>query len=143
MSWCEHCEAEHDGESCPVCGGPMLLEIDPEHMPEARADWSFSVHHPDDPEWPCAPGGEPEGAVYLIGCTDFPSYEEVLVARLRAAGIPVVEQYPKAGGLGKIYNGFSGYGVDLYVPKSRLAEARGLLKPVEETGSRPDEEEGI
>ena len=44
-----------------------------------------------------------------------------------AAGIPVLTRYPEGGGLGKVYLGFSGYGVDLYVPKSRESEARALL----------------
>lgn len=69
MGYCERCERECDGLTCPVCGGALL----------------------------------------------------------QAVGIPVLTRYPEGGGLGKVYLGFSGYGVDLYVPKSRESEARALL----------------
>lgn len=51
--------------------------------------------------------------------------QTVVQARFQAAGIPVLTRYPEGGGLGKVYLGFSGYGVDLYVPKSRESEAPG------------------
>ena len=73
------------------------------------------------------PDGEPEEAVRLSNLADFPSVQTVVQARFQAAGIPVLTRYPEGGGLGKVYLGFSGYGVDLYVPKSRESEARALL----------------
>ena len=50
------------------------------------------------------------------------------------AGIPCFKYYAKEGGAGKLINGFSGYGADLYVPESRLQEARDILNapPMEE-----------
>ena len=36
MGYCERCERECDGLTCPVCGGALLQEVDPEAMsPEA------------------------------------------------------------------------------------------------------------
>ena len=102
MGYCERCERECDGLTCPVCGGALLQEVDPEAMPPEEGGWSFSIHHPDE-------------------------VQTVVQARFQAAGIPVLTRYPEGGGLGKVYLGFSGYGVDLYVPKSRESEARALL----------------
>ena len=85
------------------------------------------LHHPDEVPWPLGPDGEPEEAVRLSNLADFPSVQTVVQARFQAAGIPVLTRYPEGGGLGKVYLGFSGYGVDLYVPKSRESEARALL----------------
>ena len=55
-----------------------------------------------------------------------------------SCGIPCFKYYAKEGGAGKVINGFSGYGADLYVPASRLEEARELLsaEPI-----FPDEDE--
>ena len=119
MGYCERCERECDGLTCPVCGGALLQEVDPEAMPPEEGGWSFSIHHPDEVPWPLGPDGEPEEAVRLSNLADFPSVQTVVQARFQAAGIPVLTRYPEGGGLGKVYLGFSGYGVDLYVPKSR------------------------
>ncbi len=127
MGYCERCERECDALTCPVCGGALLQEVDPEAMPPEEGGWSFSIHHPDEVPWPLGPDGEPEEAVRLSNLADFPSVQTVVQARFQAAGIPVLTRYPEGGGLGKVYLGFSGYGVDLYVPKSRESEARALL----------------
>ena len=34
MGYCERCERECDGLTCPVCGGALLQEVDPEAMPQ-------------------------------------------------------------------------------------------------------------
>ena len=127
MGYCERCERECDGLTCPVCGGALLQEVDPEAMSPEEGGWSFSIHHPDEVPWPLGPDGEPEEAIRLSNLADFPSVQTVVQARFQAAGIPVLTRYPEGGGLGKVYLGFSGYGVDLYVPKSRESEARALL----------------
>ena len=52
----------------------------------------------------------------------------------RPTASPCFKYYDKEGGAGKVINGFSGYGVSLYVPASQLDEAKDLLasRPVEE-----------
>ena len=52
--------------------------------------------------------------------------------------IPVLRRYEKDGTLGKVVLGFSGYGVQLYVPASRLEEARELMKPVDEAAEKEE-----
>ena len=53
---------------------------------------------------------------------------------LAGFGIPAF----KSGTLGKVIFGFAGRGVDLYVPQSRLEEAKALLDHPAQSG---DEEE--
>lgn len=123
MAYCEHCEQEHEGVLCPVCGGEMLQEIDPEQMmPPEGAEM--------DPleQWPTGPDGMPERAVSLENVADFASYGGMAAARLMACGIPVLTGYAQADSLARLYGGFALGGVGLYVPESRLEEARSLLE---------------
>ena len=46
---------------------------------------------------------------------------------LTAYGIPCFKYYDKEGGAGKVINGFSGFGVGLYVPASMAEDAQNLL----------------
>lgn len=128
MSYCEHCEKEYDGLVCPVCGAELLQEVDPESMPREEGRWTFGFPKQDEAPWPHGSDGQPEEVAFLINLSDYAAVEKVVLARLQAAGIPVLTRYPGAGGLGKIYLGFSGYGISLYVPVSREAEARSLLR---------------
>lgn len=130
MSWCEKCEAEREGTVCPVCGGPLLQEITPEELEKAHPEWGGAEGSLLD-RWPKGPDGEPEEPAVLTRTADFESYRGILESKLAAAGIPVAYRYPEGGGMGKVVLGFSGYGVYLYVPKSRLEEAKTLLGPVE------------
>lgn len=132
MSYCEHCEGEYPGLTCPVCGSKMLQEVDPETMPAEPGGWTFGVHSADELSWPQRPDGEPEEPVALTVCPDFLSYGAVTISRLKAEGIPVMTRYPKAGGLGKLYTGISGAGVELLVPLSMLHRAKGFLLPPED-----------
>ena len=49
-----------------------------------------------------------------------------------------MRRYDKDGTLGKVLLGFSGYGVKLYVPTSRLEEARELMKPIDEAAEKEE-----
>ncbi|MBU5627764.1 hypothetical protein KQI82_12675 [Oscillibacter sp. MSJ-2] len=85
--------------------------------------------------WPKEEGGAPEKAVFLVDLPDSGAIADMTVAQLEAYGIPVMKRYEKEGGLGRVILGFSGYGASLYVPASRLEEAKGLLEaaaPAEE-----------
>lgn len=87
--------------------------------------------------WPKDEAGTPEQAVFLIDLPDSGVVADMTVTQLEAYGIPVMKRYEKDGTLGRVVLGFSGYGVSLYVPASRLEEAKGLL----ETAQEPSEEE--
>ena len=45
------------------------------------------------------------------------------ISLLTAYGIPCFKYYDKEGGAGKVINGFSGFGVGLYVPASHGARS--------------------
>lgn len=130
MAWCEHCEAERQGTVCPVCGRELLQEIAPEDLEQVHPEWGRAEGSLLD-RWPKGSDGQPEQPAVLTRAADFEAYRGVIESRLSAAGIPVVYRYPEGGGMGKIVLGFSGYGVYLYVPQSRLDEAKQLLEPVE------------
>ena len=91
------------------------------------SNWSFTGR-PDVPAWPKDETGREEQAVLLTQTFDAPADADTVISLLSAYGIPCFKYYDKEGGAGKVINGFSGYGADLYVPASRLEEARALLQ---------------
>ena len=96
-------------------------------------NWSFTGR-PDAPAWPRDASGQDEKAVLLASTFDSPADADTVISLLSAYGVPCFKYYDREGGAGKVINGFSGYGVSLYVPASRLEEARELLAatPVED-----------
>ena len=78
--------------------------------------------------WPKGPDGEPEEPAFLVSCSPLDMAADLTRSMLEAYGIPSVERYPGDGAFGKVVIGMSGNGVDIYVPKSALADARELLK---------------
>lgn len=134
MSYCEHCEKEFPGLTCPVCGAAMLQELNPEDMTPESGEWRLNDRAADHPAWPLRPDGAPEKALPLIVCPDLLSHGAIAVTRLEAGGIPVLTRYPRAGVLGKLYTGVSGTGVELLVPESLLERARACLTPFLEEG---------
>ena len=97
------------------------------------SNWSFTGQ-PDVPAWPKDETGREVQAVLLTHTFDAPADTDTAISMLSAYGIPCFKYYDKEGGAGKVINGFSGYGVSLYVPASQLDEAKDLLasRPVEE-----------
>lgn len=97
------------------------------------SNWSFTGR-PDVPAWPKDETGREEQAILLTQTFDAPADADTVISLLSAYGIPCFKYYDKEGGAGKVISGFSGYGVSLYVPASRLDEAKDLLasRPVEE-----------
>lgn len=81
--------------------------------------------------WPKTEGGRPESPAFLANLQDMGGIADMAVALLESFGIPVLKKYREGGGAGRIVLGFSGYGADLYVPVSRLEEAKALLEPPE------------
>ena len=85
-------------------------------------------------EWPQGPGGRPEPEALLETAPDLESYAGLLLSRLEAAGIPARTNLSQRGGVGRLFGGFSLSGVEIYVPVSRLEEAKALLGPAEDAG---------
>lgn len=79
--------------------------------------------------WPQRADGQPESPAFLANLQDVGGIADMSVALLESFGIPVLKKYREGGGAGRIVLGFSGYGADLYVPASRLEEAKALLEP--------------
>jgi hypothetical protein len=46
---------------------------------------------------------------------------------LEAFGIPTISAYPNDGEFGKLILGFSGTGMDIYVPETMLDDARNII----------------
>lgn len=96
-------------------------------------NWNFTGR-PDVPAWPKDESGRDEKAVLLKQTFDSAADADTVISLLSAYGVPCFKYYDREGGAGKVINGFSGFGVSLYVPASRLEEAQELLtaQPVEE-----------
>ena len=96
-------------------------------------NWSFTGR-PDVPAWPKDESGRDEKAVLLKQTFDSAADADMVISLLSAYGVPCFKYYDREGGAGKVINGFSGFGVSLYVPASRLEEAQELLtaQPVED-----------
>ena len=84
-------------------GVDKLEPVKTEHQKKKDEEWAFLVTVEDDREI------------------------DVIESLLRSYGIPLLRKYKWAGGFLKIVMGLSSYGVDLYVPKSRLETAREIL----------------
>ena len=102
-----------------------------------NSGWSFGGAA-DAPVWPTNEAGEREQAVLLEQVFDSAADADMKMSMLHAYGIPCFKYYSKEGGAGKVINGYSGYGADLYVSAPRLMEARVLpsAEPI-----LPDEDE--
>ena len=123
----------------------MLLQADLPRLSDRRRrkisqigghpmeNWSFTGR-PDVPAWPKDEAGHDERAVLLKQTFDSAADADTVISLLSAYGVPCFKYYDREGGAGKVINGFSGFGVSLYVPASRLEEAQELLtsRPVEE-----------
>ena len=96
-------------------------------------NWSFTGT-PDVPAWPKDAAGQDEKAVLLKQTFHSAADADTVISLLSAYGVPCFKYYDREGGAGKVISGFSGFGVSLYVPASRLEEAQELLtaQPVED-----------
>lgn len=79
--------------------------------------------------WPKDDSGQPEEPMFLCRCKELYLEADMRIGMLEAYGIPCLRMYPgDASVFGKVVLGMSGLGVDLYVPASRLDEARALCE---------------
>lgn len=100
-----------------------------------KDDWGRAGAGLVSDRWPKDGEGRAEEAAFLCsrGNTDFS--DELTVNLLEAYGIPCLRSYPGDGGFGRVIMGASGTGVDIFVPKSMLEEAKMLIE-----GENCDEE---
>lgn len=94
-------------------------------------EWSFKYTSGVVGHWPSTPSGEPEPPVFLERI--FGNETELALHRnmLWAYGIPSVGRYPMDGTLGKVILGQSGFGMDIFVPKSQLEDAENIISTTE------------
>ena len=92
-----------------------------------KSFWRFSRRGEAELPWPTNEKGEKEQAALLTNGFDNLSDVDMTVSLLTAYGIPCFKHYDKEGTAGKVINGFSGFGADVYVPASRVEEAMALL----------------
>ncbi|MDR0917505.1 MAG: DUF2007 domain-containing protein [Oscillospiraceae bacterium] len=71
--------------------------------------------------------GQPDRAVFLTHVGGGGMEAEITVSRLRSFGIPAILKTPGEGLAGKVILGRSGFGDDVYVPESQLADALALI----------------
>ena len=57
---------------------------------------------------------------------------EIIIAKLKSYGIPVLKKSKGTGEIMEIYTGVNMYGVDIYVPSDMIELAEELLKPEDE-----------
>ena len=86
-------------------------------------------------EWPKDEFGFGEEPVYLCSRSNTDLSDELTVNMLGAYGIPCLRTYPGNGSFGRVVMGTSGTGVDIFVPKSMLEDAKMLTE-----GETADEE---
>lgn len=85
--------------------------------------------------WPKDAEGRAEESAFLCSCSNTDLDDTLLVSMLESFGIPCVRDYPGYGSFGRVIMGTSATGVDIFVPKSMLEEAKLLIK-----GEPSDEE---
>ena len=100
-------------------------------MSDKAMDFWATADHDLMERWPKNADGTPEQAMKLALQSELGSMADITLSMLEGFGIPAF----KNGSLGKVLCGFAGQGVELYVPASRLEEARELL-------NHPDTEDG-
>jgi len=130
MPWCHNCESEYrdDIKVCPECGGELFDGMPPSMMKPAKAGWHLSFKKNDNsPEWPLDANGDRIKAALLTNIGGTQVDYEMALSVLRGFNIPYACDFPGAGPFVKILMGFSGAGMDIYVPETMLEDARNVL----------------
>lgn len=78
--------------------------------------------------WPRGADGQTEEPAFLVHCSPLDMEADMIESMLASYGIPSVRCLPGDGAFGKLILGMSGNGVDLYVPKTMLEDAKTLLE---------------
>jgi hypothetical protein len=130
MLWSHNCNSEHndDIKTCPECGGELSEEMPPTPIEPAKASWRFTFRKSkDSPEWPIDSSGNKVKPAFLANISGTQLDYEMALSLLRAYNIPYTCDFPGAGPLVRILVGFSGAGMDIYVPETMLDDAREIL----------------
>jgi len=93
----------------------------------ASKDWNFGKQKDTSPPWPNTAEGQPVPPVFLTHLRAADLEGEIVINLLTSADIPVVMQYPNDGTFGRVVLGFSGTGIDLYVPETLLEDAKAMM----------------
>ena len=92
-------------------------------MEQAKDFWALADDDLLD-RWPKDASGRPERAEKLTLQWELDGIADITISMLESYGIPAF----KVGTQGKVIFGFAGLGVEIYVPASRLEEAKSLLE---------------
>lgn len=106
---------------------------------ELKAEWGRSLPGDLLKRWPRDADGELVPPALLTKCTGVDMDDVLLVNMLEAYGIPCLKNYPRDGQFGKIMLGMSGYGVEILVPETLLADAQALQEGCAEALTEGDD----
>ena len=95
---------------------------------EQRRSWGEFMDGKLLDQWPRTADDETEEPAYLCSRPSADLSDQLLMNMLQAYGIPCLSMERGNGNLGRIYLGISGYGTDIYVPKSLLDDAKQLCE---------------
>ena len=99
----------------------------------AMMDW-LQNKKTEGPPWPVTDDDKPVPPAYLTHLSATDMEGQIVISMLESAGVPVVTQYPNNGSFGRVILGFSGTGIDLYVPEPMLEDAKALVEHQFEEG---------
>ena len=99
---------------------------------QKKLAWGHYMHGEILESWPKDEHGAAEQPAFLCTRSSTDLSDQLTMNLLRAYGIPCLCMERGEGSLGKVILGISGYGVDLYVPGSLLADAKALLESKEQ-----------
>jgi len=106
MPWCPGCRTEYmEGfKTCSDCGAGLVDELEPpEEVPVIYDSEAFLMSTADSVE------------------------AGVIESLLKSYNIPVLMKHKETGAYLNIYMGMSSFGVELYVPESKLEEAKEII----------------
>ena len=90
---------------------------------------NYSLGEPTKgPAWPNDDKGKPIPAHFIGHMREVDMEGQIVINLLHSADIPVKLKYPNDGSFGRVILGFSGTGVEIYVPETMKEEAHGLLE---------------
>lgn len=108
MPWCPLCREEYrEGFTiCSDCGVELVEELNPINQGSDR---------------------ECETEAYLTTASNEVE-ADIIESLLKSYGIPILKKYEEAGAFLNVYMGFSTFGIKIFVPESKLEEARIIIE---------------
>lgn len=103
------------------------MEHQEKGMSREMLKFALQSRDPLELPWPVDESGEPEAPAWLVNVGGNQMDFELTAAMLRSFGVPVLRVYPQGRLSLRVVMGFTGGGMDLYVPRSLLEDARQLL----------------